>query len=57
LVSGVLLVFCLGLYHDLFGVFYHLAWTLEIQIELFAPFKDFLDLGLLVLGDASLAAS
>jgi|TARA_B110001450_G_scaffold236236_1_gene241544 hypothetical protein len=52
-----MLVLCLGLYHDLFGVFYHLAGTLEIQIELFAPFKDFLDLGLLVLGDASLAAS
>ena len=57
LVSGVMLVVCLGLYHDLFGVFYHLAGTLEIQIELFAPFEDFLDLGLLVLGEASLAAS
>jgi hypothetical protein len=55
LVSGV--VVYLGLYHDLFGVSYHLAGTLEIQIELFAPFKDFLDLGALVLGDLSLTAS
>lgn len=55
LVSGV--VIYLGLYHDLFGVSYHLAGTLEIQIELFAPFKDFLDLGALVLGDLSLTAS
>ena len=55
LVSGVAVH--LGLYHDLFGVSHHLAGTLEIQIELFAPFKDFLDLGLLVLGDSSLTAS
>ena len=55
LVSGVVL--CLGLYHDLFGVSYHLAGTLEIQIELFAPFKDFLDLGALVLGEFILSLS
>lgn len=55
LISG--LASYLGLYHDLLGVFDHLRWTLEIQIELFAPLKYLLGLGRLVLDDSSLTAS